>query len=95
MAKQKKLPGVDDKKTIQEIEDSGEAYRKSRARIVSARTKMAEAREALTGLMRKHGVESYTDADGFTYQITIGKEKISVIEPGDSSESEADEAEIE
>lgn len=92
MARQKKLPGVDEKeKPIEELEQACETYNRTKKRLVKARKDTGDQKLLLIDLFTKHGRESYTAEDGYTYAVAQGKAKILITDPDDEGEDDDDE----
>jgi len=72
VARQTRIPGTEPK-TIKEVTDAGEAYRKLRDKHKALTKSLKTQKEALVDVMRKHGLKVYTDDDAvppFTVTVT-------------------------
>lgn len=72
MARQARIPGTE-AKTIKEVTDAGEAYRKLRDKHKALTKSLKTAKDALVVVMQKHGLKVYTDEDAappFTVTVT-------------------------
>ncbi len=72
MARQARIPGTEGK-TIKEVTDAGEAYRKLRDKHKTLTKSLKTSKDALVEVMRKHGLKVYTDDDAvppFTVTVT-------------------------
>lgn len=90
--KQQALKGVEpQRKRIQELEDTTDAYASEASALSEKRKSVGEMKDAMFRAFEKNGLENYTDDAGVIFSMKPGKRTVKITRPDGEEHDSADD----